>query len=138
MVVVISFHPFGLVAAAGLVSCALAGNALASSCRIPIYVSMRIPQGSICWHHEGLGNNFHGRLIAGQHVTAKARELIDPKSGGAANAEAWGLAVSGPHDFIKSSDVELDFVVPETGEYNFATSPCAIWGGKGTVDICAR
>jgi len=110
----------------------------ASSCRRQIIVPIHFKQGALCWQHDGTGTTFTGHFLAGQHVTATAGE--SENGGNPANTERWQLIVSGPNDFTAKTDDagQLDAVLPASGEYRFVTLPCAIWGGKGMVKICAQ
>jgi hypothetical protein len=116
--------------------CLIADSAHASSCRRNIIVPIRIPQGATCWQHVGVGTTFKGRFLARQNVTATAVGAGDPAS----EDNRWGLTVTGPNGFVANSGESgtLTALLPASGEYSFSTFPCAIWGGKGTVKICAR
>jgi hypothetical protein len=122
---------------AAAVACLIADGAHASSCRRNIIVPIRIPKGASCWQHVGVGTTFTGRFLAGQKVSATA---VGNEGDPASDDNRWGLNLTGPNGFNTSSGDRgtLNVVLPESGEYSFSTFPCAIWGGNGTVKICAK
>ena len=124
-------------AIAAAILCLIADSAYASSCRRNIIAPIRIPKGASCWQHIGVGTTFTGRFLAGQKVTATA---VGNEGDPASEDNRWGLNLNGPNGFHASSgDLgPLNANLPESGEYRFSTWPCAIWGGNGTVKICAQ
>jgi hypothetical protein len=122
---------------AAAILCVIVGSAHASSCRRNIIVQIRIPKGASCWQHVGVGTTFKGRFLAGQKVTATA---VGNEGDPASDDNRWGLDLTGPNGFSTSSGDRgtLNVTLRESGEYSFSTFPCAIWGGKGIVKICAK
>jgi hypothetical protein len=125
-----------------VVSCSISLGALASSCLHEIVVPIRFQQGAVCWRHVGVGTTFKGQFGAGQHVTASAiGEFENSDARGARIATGpWKLSVTGPAGFSADTndDGVLDALLPQNGEYNFVTYPCAIWGNQGMIEICAQ
>jgi hypothetical protein len=135
-----SIHPFRLSTAA-LACCLLPSAASATGCVKEILVPIRFPAGATCWRHVGIGTTFEGQFRANQQVTATAVGQTYNSDGKRVwvTTGPWQLSVSGPGGFFASTDSgRLNTVLPRTGEYSFSIGPCAVWGNKGDVAICAR
>ncbi len=133
-----------ILAAFAVTFCTVPAVAFASACNEEIVVPIRFIPGSYCWKHAGRGTTFIGQFRVGQKVTATATGEAFFADGPrvVTKVEPWTWSVEGPGNFAKFSDIdgsgELEFVIPQSGRYSFTVFPCAIWGNRGNVAICAR
>ena len=117
--------------------------ARASSCNNEVVVNIAIAPGRSCWIYRGHATTFVGDFGGGQHIEARMKgeeSEIDPQSGRIVTHIADRMPdASGPGGFFTSGEGGfLGFYAPRGGIYRFGFSPCAMWGGEGTVEICAR
>ena len=113
----------------------------ASSCNNPIVVPIRLKSGAHCWQHKGTGTHFFGQFLKGQNISIGAAGGINYDTHGDLSwttQDPWQINIEGPSGF---QQLELDGVLsaklPVTGKYVISMGPCAIWGARGTVVVCA-
>jgi hypothetical protein len=124
---------------------ALSTSAVAASCSREVVAQIRFTGRQACWTYRGSATLFTGKFSSGQTVSAQMTgEAIDydPRSGRAATvSRPRDPNVEGPGGFffgVPDGPGVLTFVAPATGTYRFSFSPCAMWGGRGAVRICAH
>ncbi|MGO9005547.1 MAG: hypothetical protein ACLQIQ_22220 [Beijerinckiaceae bacterium] len=119
--------------------------ALASACNREKTVTIHFEPGKTCWTYDGNATTFVGDFTRNQaldvHMEGEAADF-DPKTN--RTKTYWRVRTpdaSGPNDFFVSGEMDsgqLSFRAPASGTYRFGFSPCAMWGGNGSVRICAR
>jgi hypothetical protein len=124
--------------------------ARASSCNRVVVEPIRFAKGAVCWHYAGKATHFKGTFLKGQRVTVEMQgeewEATDVNS--YVSKPIWTARspeINGPHGFFAAPNGDpladptgkLDAVLPESGQYTFGFSPCAMWNGYGHVSICS-
>jgi hypothetical protein len=133
-----------------LLTCACAASSVsASSCVDEVVAPIHFAKGAVCWYYAGKATHFTGIFSRGQRVVVEMSgevwSVTDPALGLA--KPGWTVRrpqIVGPHRFYVSSDPpatgvaagRLETVLPESGEYKFGFSPCAMWHQYGHVAIC--
>ena len=136
----------GWLAAAALGLAAIdATPARASACDREVVAHIKTAPGQTCWSYRGAATTFVGDFSHGQTISAEMTGQsaeADPRSGRITTL--WSPRdpnVEGPGGFFfgnAEAPGSLTFVAPANGTYRFSFSPCAMWGGRGVVKICAR
>ncbi len=125
-----------------VLACWMPSATYASGCQREITVPIRFGPGAACWRHVGIGTTFNGQFAARQHVTAAAFGQTYNSDGKRVwvTTGPWQLYVTGPGGFSAAANDKgrLDVLLPRAGQYSFSIGPCAVWGNRGTVEICAR
>jgi hypothetical protein len=114
----------------------------ASSCNNPIVVPIKFAHGAHCWEHRGIGTHFFGQFLKGQNISIGAAGGTKYLTGGDlswTHNDPWQIYIEGPGGFSQptESDGLLYARLPASGKYVISVGPCAIWGARGTVVICA-
>jgi hypothetical protein len=136
--------PSALVAVAIFFLCA---SAYASGCNVAVTEPIRFAKGAQCWYYAGKATHFRGIFLAGQHVTVEMHgEAWSVVGEGMLAKPEWQArlpSIEGPHKFFAMPETVLDeptgrleATLPESGQYTFGFSPCAMWNGYGHVAIC--
>jgi hypothetical protein len=133
------------VIAASVLVPALSGRALAASCSREVAAPIRFPAAHACWTYRGPATVFVGNFSSGQAVSAQMMgdaTDYDPRNGSAVTvSRPRDPNVEGPGGYffaVPDAPGLLTFVAPATGIYRFSFSPCAMWGARGAVKICAH
>jgi hypothetical protein len=124
-----------------VIGCVAPAIVHASGCRQDIAVPIHFRRGAVCWRHSGVGTTFNGEFGAHQHITASAIGETVNSDGKRTwtTTGPWQLYVTGPGGFSLSAlNGQVNTVLPSSGTYSFSIGPCAVWGNKGTVEICAQ
>ena len=134
---------FAAILAGSIVTCLAPFEAWAG-CDEEKVVDIAISAGKSCWVYRGTATVFVGEFGGGQSISARM------SGEGAEYDEASGRTitrigprtpeVTGPGGFSTAGSEHgaMAFDAPRGGIYRFSFSPCAMWGGNGTVEICAR
>ena len=112
----------------------------ASSCNNPIVVPIKFKSGGHCWQHKGTGTHFFGKFLKGQSISIGAAGGISYDTRGDLSwttQDPWQINIEGPGGFEQYGDGVLYAKLPATGKYVISMGPCAIWGARGTVVVCA-
>jgi hypothetical protein len=132
-------------AAAVVLTSALSTSARATSCSREVAAQIRFPSGKACWTYRGPATLFVGKFSSGQTISAQMTGEAtdyDPRSGDTTNvSRPRDPNVEGPGGYffaVPDAPGVMTFVAPATGTYRFSFSPCAMWGARGAVKICAH
>jgi hypothetical protein len=133
----------GVLLAAAAMAGSLAPTAVgASGCMHEIVVPIHFPADAKCWRHVGTGTTFNGQFGARQRVTASASGQTYNSDGTRTwiTTGPWQISVTGPGGFSAgdNGNGQLDVVLPQNGPYSFTIGPCAVWGNRGAIEICAQ
>ena len=124
-----------------LIGCLAPAVVHAGGCQREIAVPIHFQAGAVCWRHAGVGTTFNGAFGAHQHITARAIGETVNSDGRRTwiTTGPWQLYLTGPGGFsVSAPNGRLSTVLPRSGTYSFSIGPCAVWGNKGTVEICAQ
>lgn len=132
----------GVCLAVGLMAELGPAPVLATACNQEIVVPIHFARGAQCWRFTGVATTFTGAFGAGQHVVARAvgEEYFSDGNQTTMQIAPWQIYLSGPGDYSASDDGNgrLDAYLGAGGDYSFQIGPCAVWGNKGTIEICAQ
>jgi hypothetical protein len=112
----------------------------ASSCNNPIVVEIKFKSGGHCWQHKGTGTHFFGQFMKGQSISVGAAGSTSYGTRGDLSwtiHDPWQIGIEGPGGFEQFDNGVLYAKLPATGKYVISMGPCAIWGARGTVVVCA-
>ena len=112
----------------------------ASSCNNPIVVPIKFKPGGHCWQHKGTGTHFFGQFLKGQNISIGAAGGTNYDTRGDLSWTSqypWQINIEAPDGFQQETDGVLYVKLPATGKYVISMGPCAIWGARGTVVVCA-
>ena len=121
------------------------GVAWSSACNEEVVVEIHMAEGDLCWDYRGNATTFVGKFAGGQNVEVRMSgesAQFDPVT--KKDIVTWEVrspSVEGPDKFFADAQGDSDsltFRTPASGIYRFGFSPCAMWGGKGEVHICAK
>ncbi len=138
------FMPACILLACAALVCAMP-EAAASSCRDPLVQPVRFAKGSSCWRYRGDATGFTGRFSRGQVLTVRMfGELSEYDPATRRVVTRWSAReplVRGPGDFLAETrepgSGSLTVTLPASGRYEIGFYPCAMWRGRGEVEICA-
>lgn len=113
----------------------------ASSCNNSIVVPIQFKNSAQCWQHKGTGTHFYGQFLKGQSISVGAAGGTNYDTRGDLSwtiKDPWQIFVEGPGGFSQlASDGVLYAKLPANGKYVLSIGPCAVWGSRGTVVVCA-
>lgn len=114
----------------------------ASSCNHPIVVPTKFKPNAHCWEHRGIGTHFFGQFLKGQTISIGAAGGTKHMTAGDFSwsmNDPWQIYIEGPGGFSRPTEFNgvLYAKLPAGGKYVISVGPCAIWGARGTVVVCA-